>query len=694
MEFIQITINNKTVFVRPESTILQACENAGVEVPRFCYHEKLSVAGNCRICLVEVSKSPKPVVSCAIPVSKGMIVFSDTPLVRKARESVLEFLLLNHPLDCPICDQGGECDLQDEALTYGSDRGRYFVDFKRSVEDKECGPIVKTIITRCIHCTRCVRFSTEIAGNEIMGSFGRGEETEIGTYVQSFIKTELSGNLVDLCPVGALTSKPYAYKARSWEVNRLNTIDLFDAVASDIIVYTRNQSKLEKASQEQIIAILPIKTGNYSENWISDRTRYAFDGLYSGNRKNTNINLKYKYPFQELDLSKYNKGVITVNVGSQINMESLYIFESFSKLMFTHNTKYTQLDYNANINTDFPNFYSLNKGVNSFATNPYQTIIIIGTNLRYDASLLNTRFRREFKQRGATYITFCNFNALAYGQSHKSNSYRGIISAVENRMSFVKNAIIFSNSVGIYIGVNNLRNVNSSFLQQYVRQIAKYFFTKTQKNDRFGYIHSSVGSLAFSHFNIKSGHNKHTPIVHAVSLGINTEFAKNVNHFNDNAFTSFSTHFKKENNAYITTSFYENTGHVISIENKVCKHNKVITPPSQVYSMETLINYSMIKYILNNGNSLAVYFNWSKFISLFKTEMLHISFKEESTTFNFNPFIINSFFTNYGKIRLFSQSVKDFYLDNPIASDSITRAECALFLKQDTNSSNFLNEKF
>jgi len=215
MELIQITINNKVFYVRPEATILQACEIAAVDIPHFCYHEKLSVAGNCRICLVEVSKSPKPVVSCAIPVSKGRVVYTDTPLVRKAREAVLEFLLLNHPLDCPICDQGGECDLQDESLTYGSDRGRYFVDFKRSVEDKECGPIVKTIISRCIHCTRCVRFSTEIAGNEVMGSFGRGEETEIGTYVQAFIKTELSGNLVDLCPVGALTSKPYAYKTRN-----------------------------------------------------------------------------------------------------------------------------------------------------------------------------------------------------------------------------------------------------------------------------------------------------------------------------------------------------------------------------------------------------------------------------------------------------------------------------------------------
>jgi len=213
-QLIPITINNKNYQVKATSSVLQACEEAGIDVPRFCYHEKLSVAGNCRMCLVEVEKSPKPVVSCAMPVAKGMVIYTNTPLVKKAREAVLEFLLINHPLDCPICDQGGECDLQDETLNYGSDRGRFF-EFKRSVEDKECGPIIKTIMTRCIHCTRCVRFSAEIAGQEVLGSFGRGDDTEIGTYVQSFIKTELSGNLIDLCPVGALTSKPYAYTARN-----------------------------------------------------------------------------------------------------------------------------------------------------------------------------------------------------------------------------------------------------------------------------------------------------------------------------------------------------------------------------------------------------------------------------------------------------------------------------------------------
>jgi NADH dehydrogenase/NADH:ubiquinone oxidoreductase subunit G len=211
---ISIKINDFEFLVKPNISILEACKYAGINVPRFCYHETLSVSGNCRMCLVEIQKAPKPVVSCAMPVSKGMVIFTETPLVKKAREAVLELLLINHPLDCPICDQGGECDLQDETLQYGSERGRFF-DFKRSVEDKECGPIVKTIMTRCIHCTRCVRFSTEIAGQETLGVFGRGQEMEIGTYISTFIKTELSGNLVDLCPVGVLTSKPYAFKARS-----------------------------------------------------------------------------------------------------------------------------------------------------------------------------------------------------------------------------------------------------------------------------------------------------------------------------------------------------------------------------------------------------------------------------------------------------------------------------------------------
>ena len=682
MELIQITINNKLIYIRPEATILQACEAANVDVPRFCYHEKLSVAGNCRMCLVEVAKSPKPVVSCAMPVSKGMVVFSDTPLVRKARESVLEFLLLNHPLDCPICDQGGECDLQDESLTYGSDRGRYFADFKRSVEDKECGPVVKTIITRCIHCTRCIRFSTEIAGNEIRGSFGRGEETEIGTYVQSFIKTELSGNLVDLCPVGALTSKPYAYKTRSWEANRISTIDLFDTLTSDVIAYTRNQSKLGVQSKEQVRAILPIKNGTYFENWISDRTRYAFDSLYISTRFNIKQNNHYSYQVDNL-IYNFNENASSFYLGAQVNLESRYALDFFSKRMLaTNSLTYNQTKYSPNLLNDFPFFYSLNKSVNDFILSPLHNIIRIGTNLRYEASLLNTRLRRESKQRSTNYITLGNYSPLAYSQKHKGNSYRAVIAILENRITFVKEFTHQSDKAAIYIGVNNLRNANATFLQQLVLQISKYFFSKNSKNDRLGYIHPSVGSLGFSHINMPNNVTKQDNSNHYY-VGMNVD--SNKNHFSDNV-TVFSTHYQKNSKHYAIPSFYESTGHIISIENNVRKHNKVVTPAQpKLYSLETLINYGLAKSLYN-------YYVWGKSLAKFKVEILHLSCKNGTSTFRFNPFFIKNFFINQGKLSTFSQPIKNFYIDNTLAYASITIAECSLFLKQDTNRTNYFNE--
>ncbi len=209
----EITINDQTVLVPKGSTVLEACRFVGIDIPRFCYHDRLSVAGNCRMCLVEIEKTPKPIASCAMPVTHQMVVYTDTPLVKKARENVLETLLLNHPLDCPICDQGGECDLQDQTREYGSDYTRFYTA-KRAVEDKYCGPLIKTIMTRCIHCTRCVRYAAEVAGVDILGTLNRGGHTEIGAYLTRVFQTEIAGNVIDLCPVGALTSKVYAFKAR------------------------------------------------------------------------------------------------------------------------------------------------------------------------------------------------------------------------------------------------------------------------------------------------------------------------------------------------------------------------------------------------------------------------------------------------------------------------------------------------
>jgi len=265
----KVTIDGETIEVPAGITVLQACEIAGAEVPRFCYHERLSVAGNCRMCLVEMEKSPKPVASCAMPVAEGQVIKTDTPLVKKARNGVMEFLLINHPLDCPICDQGGECDLQDQAMSYGKDSSRYHEN-KRAVADKEIGPLVKTTMTRCIHCTRCIRFSTEVAGNEELGAVFRGEHMEVDTYVEKALTSELSGNIVDLCPVGALTSKPYAFTARPWELRKTESIDVFDALGASIRVDARGG---------EVLRVLPRLNEETNEEWIGDKSRHAVDGL-------------------------------------------------------------------------------------------------------------------------------------------------------------------------------------------------------------------------------------------------------------------------------------------------------------------------------------------------------------------------------------------------------------------------------
>ncbi|MGA0393593.1 MAG: NADH-quinone oxidoreductase subunit NuoG, partial [Rhodospirillales bacterium] len=265
----KVTIDGKEIEVEAGITILQACEQAGAEIPRFCYHERLSIAGNCRMCLVAMEKSPKPVASCAMPVGEGMVIYTNTPEVEKMRRGVMEFLLINHPLDCPICDQGGECDLQDQALGYGLGISRY-QEKKRAVKDKNIGPLVKTIMTRCIHCTRCIRFATEIAGVPELGATGRGEHMEVGTYVEKALTSELSGNIIDLCPVGALTNKPYAFAARSWELKKTESVDVMDAVGSNIRVDTRGM---------EVMRVLPRLNEDVNEEWISDKTRFACDGL-------------------------------------------------------------------------------------------------------------------------------------------------------------------------------------------------------------------------------------------------------------------------------------------------------------------------------------------------------------------------------------------------------------------------------
>jgi NADH dehydrogenase (ubiquinone) Fe-S protein 1 len=390
----KVFVNDVEVLVKRGSTALQACEAVGIEIPRFCYHERLSIAGNCRMCLVEVEKTPKPVASCAMPLMDGMKIYTDTPLVKKAREAVLEFLLLNHPLDCPICDQGGECDLQDQAIVFGSDRSRFY-ETKRSVEDKNCGPLVKTIMTRCIHCTRCVRFSTEIAGVEDLGTTGRGEDTEIGTYVGKALESELSGNVIDLCPVGALTSKPYAFTSRPWEIRNTNSIDISDGVGSNTRIDFRGT---------EILRVLPRFNEEVNEEWISDKARFMYDGLKrqrigsAYQKKNGQITAtSWRSSLNKISslLSNTDPSKVSFTAGGATNTATLVIMRDFLNKLGVSNCNYSTTN---SWTPDLSKDYLLNGTISDIENS--DVCLIVNSNPRAEATLLNARLRKRYLQGG------------------------------------------------------------------------------------------------------------------------------------------------------------------------------------------------------------------------------------------------------------------------------------------------------
>jgi len=388
----KILINNKEVEFEEGMTVLQACELAGAEIPRFCYHERLSIAGNCRMCLVEIEKSAKPVASCAEPAVAGMNIKTNTPFVDKARKGVMEFLLANHPLDCPVCDQGGECDLQDQSMFYGFDHSRYSEN-KRQVKEKYMGPLIKTIMTRCIHCTRCIRFATEVAGIPELGAIGRGEDMEITTYLERAMESEMSANVIDLCPVGALTSKPYAFEARPWDLKKTETIDVMDAVGSNIRVDTYGW---------EVKRVLPKVNEDINEEWISDKTRYACDGLSkqrldtpyvkeNGKLKKTSWDNAFKILISKLKTFKPNE--VAGIVGDLADLEMMYSFKSFfekcvgsTNLECRHNKIYINPKERMN--------YIFNSSIKG--TEESDLILLVGTNPRLEATILNARIRKAY----------------------------------------------------------------------------------------------------------------------------------------------------------------------------------------------------------------------------------------------------------------------------------------------------------
>ena len=461
----KITINGKEIEFEKGMTVLQACELADVEIPRFCYHEKLSIAGNCRMCLVEMEKSPKPIASCAMPATEGMNIKTNTASVEKARKGVMEFLLANHPLDCPVCDQGGECDLQDQSMYYGVDKSR-FVENKRQVKEKYMGPLIKTQMTRCIHCTRCVRFATEVAGVPEIGAIGRGENMEITTYLEKAMESELSANVIDLCPVGALTSKPYAFEARPWELKKTESVDVMDAVGSNIRVDTYNW---------EVKRILPRLNNDINEEWISDKTRYSCDGLLK-----QRLDVPYIKKDKKLQKSTWDEAIsLLVNkikstnpdeigghIGDMVNLENALSFKKFFSVLNSANLEFREKSFY--INSSEKSNYIFNSSIKGIEESDF--ILLIGTNPRHEATMLNARIRKVFVQKQIPIFSIGDPGDLTYEYTKVSNK-TDEIKKILNKEGDLAKKLFSSKKPLIIIGESALELKSGKYLVEGLKNI-------------------------------------------------------------------------------------------------------------------------------------------------------------------------------------------------------------------------------
>ena len=487
---VNIKINQKEIQVDKNLTVMQACEIAGEEIPRFCYHDKLSIAGNCRMCLVEIEKAPKLVSSCTMPLMEGMSIITNSEKVNAGRKGVMEFLLINHPLDCPICDQGGECDLQDQAMYYGFDKSRY-KENKRAVDNKNMGPLVNTIMTRCIHCTRCVRFATEVAGVPELGMLGRGENAEITTYLEQSITSELSGNVIDLCPVGALTSKPYQFKARPWELKRTDSIDIFDSVGSNIRVDSR---------AEEILRVTPRTNEFINEEWISDKVRFNYDGYYQ-----QRIDIPYIKKNQKLSSSSWEESLKILKnklkslkplalVGEHVDLETGYAINKFMSNFGKDNVE-CRTDNQAILeNLDS---YRFNTPLNEIENS--DLIILLGTNPKIETPIINHKIFKAYNNNSRIFnigeniplnyqteylgekLSNLNNEKLIKALKKSSNPLIIIGSAFLSKIKNIKTLKSIFSFADKYNVITKDKN-NLNFLNPYASRVGQLILGNTTKN--------------------------------------------------------------------------------------------------------------------------------------------------------------------------------------------------------------------
>ncbi|YP_001874760.1 NADH dehydrogenase subunit 11 (mitochondrion) [Hemiselmis andersenii] len=664
----QIIIDNQPVNVNNNMSILQACESAQITVPRFCYHERLSVAGNCRMCLVEISKAPKLAASCAMPVIQNMVVFTDSLVVKKAREGVLEFLLVNHPLDCPVCDQGGECDLQDQTMTFGSDRSR-FREYKRAVEDKQCGPLIKTVMTRCIHCTRCVRFANEVIGLPALGTSGRGNLIEIGLYIKKLFTSELSGNIIDLCPVGALTSKPYTFAARPWELKSVESIDTFDAVGSNIRIDIRGY---------EIMRILPRLNEKINEEWISDKTRFAFDGLKRQRLYDPLLNtdgtkfevISWQVALQQIvtQINQIKKPFdFCAQLGPQSDLESTLLLK---QLITKKNGTFINFHSNAcQNNVDFKTAYRFNTTISNLEKADF--CLFLGINPRIEASLINLRLRKRYVSGNFKAVAFGTALNLTFPIYNLGSTVKALVKFVEGRHQFCEYLAKASTPTII---------VGQSFIELFGESQARTFINVLINNSKV--VKTNWNGLNFVTSNAGD--------VGACELGIKTKFAKNLDikllyclgeanfkKLGKNTFIIYQGHQGKASllNANLIlpcSAFTEKTATFVNVEGRYQKTKLALLPPGEAKEDSNIL-YAII-------DSLNMGFDGNVANFLYK----HL-FKSVSTV-NFKKVVGSTFmghkFGGESKFLLKntfipSAKIENFYLADTVSELSSTMSKCS-----------------
>ena len=660
----KIIIDGQEVEVDGAMTLLQACEVADVEIPRFCYHERLTIAGNCRMCLVEVvGGPPKPAASCAMQVRdvrggrNGELpeIKTTSPMVKKAREGVMEFLLINHPLDCPICDQGGECDLQDQAMAYGVDFSR-FREPKRAVDNLDLGPLVETTMTRCISCTRCVRFTTEVAGITQMGQTGRGEDSEITSYLNETLDSELQGNIIDLCPVGALTSKPYAFTARPWELMKTETIDVMDALGSNIRVDTKGR---------EVMRILPRNHDDVNEEWISDKTRFVWDGL-----RRQRLDQPYVRKGGKLKPATWDEAFSTINkaldgkkiaaiAGDLVSVEAMYALKKMVKDL--GGITECRVD-DAKLPIDNRAAYVGTAKITDI--DDAETIYLIGTNPRSEAPVLNARIRKAYMN-GANIKLIGEPIDLTYSYDHIGNDRKSLDLLLADEIS---NSLSEKKSI-IVLGQGALCEADGEAVLASVQNLAK------KTNSKLLILHTSaarVGGMDIG-FNTKGG-------INAALKGADVVFnlgADEIQLPNENVFVVYQgSHGDRgahgANVILPSAAYTEESGIFVNTEGRVQMAERASFPPGQAKEnwaiLRALSSVLGVKLPFDNLNSL-------------RAEL----FKEFPEINNFDQVTENSGkalkVTKLGDAT-FKDAISDHYLTNPIARASEVMAELSKNTKE------------